>query len=94
MVGDGTTAQLCAMLTGTAEHELPEARRHVVGGTFVDRWPFIFDELHRAGYQTVYTEDDPSKSAFQYRLHGFKVGDYAIIIFQLPRYLPTYLIAG
>lgn len=61
------------MLTGIAEDKLPEARRGMGGSSTVDRWPFIFKDLHKLGYHTLWSEDQPSFNAFQYRLHGFKV---------------------
>ena len=49
IVGDGTTAQLCAMLTGIAEEEQPEARRSEPNATTVDNWRWIFRVLRKQG---------------------------------------------
>ena len=70
IVGDGTTAQLCAMLTGTAEEDEPEARRRMVGSKPVDDWQWIFKEYKKKGYATLFTEDDPGIATFNYRLEG------------------------
>ena len=72
IVGDGTTAQLCAMLTGKNEEELPEARRGYKDSQTVDRWPFIFKDFKRKGYVTMFQEDATYLGTFNYRLHGFK----------------------
>lgn len=70
--GDGTTAQLLAMLVGKLEHELPEARRSYPNASTVDRWPFVFKEFERQnGYTTLLSEDFPIMSVFNYRLKGF-----------------------
>ena len=70
--GDGTTAQLCALLIGMLEEDLPEARRGRPSSGHVDRWPFIFKEFSEEGYVTMFSEDDASLASFNYRLHGFK----------------------
>ncbi|XP_022792463.1 uncharacterized protein LOC111331586 [Stylophora pistillata] len=72
IVGDGTTAQLCAMLTGIAEKEQPEARRSEPNATTVDNWRWIFRDLKQKGYATLFSEDSTVYAAFNYRLHGFK----------------------
>ena len=56
------------MLTGIHEKDLPEARRGFNNSAAVDRWPFIFNDMHELGYKTLYSED---QSTFQYRLNGF-----------------------
>ena len=71
IVGDGTTAQLCAMFTGLNEQQLPEARRSFPGAKPVDRWPFIFKEFKKKGYVTLFQEDSSLYATFNYRLHGF-----------------------
>ena len=38
----------------------------------INRWPFIFKDLHWAKYKTAYSEDDPGIGAFYYRVSGFK----------------------
>ena len=73
IVGDGTTAQLCAMLTGYNEHYLPDARKEHEGTGSVDKWPFIFSDFKQEGYTTMYFADDALTGAFQFRLRGFEV---------------------
>ena len=41
-VGDGTTEQLAALLSGKGEREQPEARRGMPGAKVVDGWDWIF----------------------------------------------------
>ena len=72
IVGDGTTAQICAMFIGINEQNLPEARRSFEGSQPVDRWPFIFKDFKRKGYVTMFQEDATKYGTFNYRLHGFK----------------------
>ncbi|XP_048575721.1 uncharacterized protein LOC116604845 isoform X2 [Nematostella vectensis] len=72
IVGDGTTAQVTAMLTGIAEAEQPEARRKMANAKPVDDWRFIFKDYKKHGYATLYTEDSPSLGTFNYRLKGFE----------------------
>ena len=71
IVGDGTTAQLSAMLAGALEWELPESRRGFAGAKPIDNWPFIFKNLTSHGYVTFLSEDEALFGAFNYRLHGF-----------------------
>ncbi|XP_028408934.1 uncharacterized protein LOC114531525 [Dendronephthya gigantea] len=71
-VGDGTTEQLAALLTGKGEREQPEARRGMPGAKVVDGWDWIFKKAKAHGYYTSYVEDAPSVGAFNYRLLGFK----------------------
>ena len=70
-MGDGTTAQLCAFLTGIPEDILPESRRGFANAKPVDVYPFIFKDLHRHGYITMYSEDMPKFGTFQFRLKGW-----------------------
>ena len=70
--GDGTTPQLCTMLVGKQEHELPEARRGYPNSKPLDRWNFIFKDFRERGYVTLFSEDEAWVNAFHYRLHGFK----------------------
>ena len=72
IVGDGTTAQLCAMLTGIAEKKQPEARRSENSSDTVDRWRWIFKDFKQKGYATLFSEDSPLYASFNYRLHGFR----------------------
>ena len=71
IVGDGTTAQLCAILTGLNEQQLPEARRSFSNSKSVDDWPFIFKDFAKKGYVTMFLEDAPKYASFNYRLKGF-----------------------
>ena len=50
---------------------MPEARRGFTNSSPVDSWPWIFKEYRNYGYATMYSEDDSSVAAFNYRLHGF-----------------------
>ena len=72
IVGDGTTAQLSAMLTGIAERKQPEARRKKASSEPVDKWRWIFKDFKQTGYATLFSEDSPKFASFNYRLHGFK----------------------
>jgi len=72
IVGDGTTAQLCAMLTGIAEKKQPEARRSESSSDTVDKWRWIFRDFKQKGYATLFSEDNSRFGSFNYRLHGFK----------------------
>ncbi|XP_047126415.1 uncharacterized protein LOC100210485 [Hydra vulgaris] len=71
IVGDGTTAQLAAILIGEHEKNLPESRRSMPNSGTCDQFNFIFKDLHKAGYLTMFSEDDPQWNTFHYRLHGF-----------------------
>jgi len=72
IVGDGTTAQLCAMLTGVDERKQPEARRRISSSKPVDSWRWIFKNYKEKGYATMFSEDSPSLASFNYRFHGFQ----------------------
>ena len=37
----------------------------------MNRWPFVFGEFEKLGYTTLYSEDSPGVSTFNYRLNGF-----------------------
>ena len=85
IVGDGTTDQLCAMLIGQLETDLPDALKSSVNSVSVDEWGFIFEDFRAKGYATLFTEDDPNFPAFNYRLNGFKnppVDHYARVFWQ------------
>ena len=45
IVGDGTTEQMTAMLTGLGELEQYESRRHHKNPNPVDGWPWIYKQL-------------------------------------------------
>uniref|UniRef100_A0A5S6R433 Sulfatase N-terminal domain-containing protein n=1 Tax=Trichuris muris TaxID=70415 RepID=A0A5S6R433_TRIMR len=72
IVGDGTPAALLPILTGKTEEELPETRRSQRNASFVDAYPFIWKELKKFGYATLYAEDMQNIGTFTYRLKGFK----------------------
>ena len=72
IVGDGTTAQLSALLTGAFEWDFPESRRGFQGGKPIDDWPFLFKDFANQGYATMFLEDDPVYGTFNYRLYGFQ----------------------
>ncbi|EDO43929.1 predicted protein, partial [Nematostella vectensis] len=71
IVGDGTTAQLSALLTGMPEYQQTEARKGEPGAQTVDGWNWIFRDFVKHGYATMHSEDDPSLGAFNLRLKGF-----------------------
>lgn len=72
IVGDGTTAQLSALLAGAFEWDFPESRRGFDGGKPIDDWPFVFKNFTKQGYVTMFNEDEPVYGTFNYRLYGFK----------------------
>lgn len=72
VVGDGTTEQVAAFLTGRGEREYAESRRGESGSKQVDDWGWIFKEAKSRGYVTSYCEDSPYIGTFQYRLLGFQ----------------------
>ncbi|CAF1515318.1 unnamed protein product, partial [Didymodactylos carnosus] len=72
IVGDGTTAQFTAMLTGKTELELPESRHGEKGAKPVDNYPWIWKKLTDAGYLTQWAEDEQHIGTFQFRLLGFR----------------------
>ncbi|CAL8077175.1 unnamed protein product [Calicophoron daubneyi] len=81
VVGDGTTANLMALLTGLFEHELPEARKSYqiqrtaiesYNVTVLDGYPWIWKLYSEVGgYATHFIEDSPKWGTFQHRLVGF-----------------------
>jgi len=71
IVADGTTGQLTAMLTGVPERDHPEARRGFPGTGPVDRWNFIYNDLKKRNYVSLYSEEGGSAGTFHYRLTGF-----------------------
>ncbi|XP_028412791.1 uncharacterized protein LOC114535693 isoform X1 [Dendronephthya gigantea] len=72
IVGDGTTEQLTAMLTGQGELEQYESRRHHKNPKPVDGWSWIYKQLKERGYVTGYSGDWPIIGPWQYRLMGFE----------------------
>ena len=71
-MGDGTTAQLAAMLTGLPERVQQEARKRISYSKSVDSWRWIFKNYKEKGYATMFSEDTPQYASFNYRLHGFQ----------------------
>ena len=62
LVGEATTPQLTALLTGRTIEEncaLHEARRGFEDAGTLDEWPFIFETLEEHGYATMFSEDAP-----------------------------------
>lgn len=62
IVGENTTPAMSAFLTGRSLSEncqFKEARKGVKNSTFVDEWPFIFKDLKRLGFATMWSEDQP-----------------------------------
>ena len=71
-ITSGTTAQLAAILTGSREEDMYEARARVSGARHIDDWPWIFKQLNNYGYVTLHAEDEPNIGAFQFRLKGWQ----------------------
>ena len=71
-MGDGTTAQLAAMLTGLPEKAQQEARKRISSSKPVDSWRWIFKNYKEKGYATMFSEDSPYFASFNYRLQGFQ----------------------
>lgn len=62
LVGEATTPQITALLTGRTVEENNknhEARIGFDGAGTVDEWPFIFQTLKEHGYATMFSEDGP-----------------------------------
>ena len=58
--------------TGQTEEELPNVLKNSPNGRYVDEaYPFIWKELHKKGYMSIYLDDASKASAFNYRLKGF-----------------------
>ena len=85
IVGDGTTQNLLALLTGRLETELPEARHEESGAVQVDDFPWIWKKFRQVGYVTQWGEDGAKYGTFQYRLKGFK--DPPVDHYMRPYYL-------
>ena len=61
VVGESTTPQLTALLTGRSLEEncaFSEGRKEYPASTFVDVWPFIYKDMKRLGIVTMWSEDD------------------------------------
>ena len=62
LVGEATTPQLTALLTGRTVEEnfkFHEARIGFNGSRNLDDWPFIFKTFKEYGYATMFSEDAP-----------------------------------
>lgn len=57
---------------GKTELELPEVRKSQEDSEYVDIYPMIWNNFKEKGYVTMFAEDEPSISAFNLRLNGFK----------------------
>ena len=61
IVGDATTPNLAALLTGRSVGEnlkmFGEGRRGYPDSGPIDSWPFIFKDLKKRGFATLYSED-------------------------------------
>ncbi|XP_071949378.1 uncharacterized protein [Antedon mediterranea] len=71
IVGDATNGAVTPMLTGKHEKELPETRRSFANSTYVDVYPFVWKDFKKAGYATLFAEDTPEISTYNWRLKGF-----------------------
>ena len=58
-------------ILGEHEKDLPETRRGFDNTGTCDQFNFIFKDLHKLGYTTMFSEDDPKYATFNYRLNGF-----------------------
>ncbi|RNA06108.1 hypothetical protein BpHYR1_016636 [Brachionus plicatilis] len=73
IVGDGTPQALIPLFTGYTEEELPSALKNDPNGKYVDEaYPFIWKELHKKNFTSIYLDDWPQVGAFSYRMRGFK----------------------
>ena len=72
IVGDGTTAVMFPMLTGKFEWELAECRRGHENTTTLDRFPFLWHDMKRAGYLTSWCNAKPKSAPFNWRMRGFQ----------------------
>lgn len=61
VVGESTTPQLTALLTGKSFEEncdFKEVRKEYPDSDYVDDWPLIYKDLKRLGFATMWSEDD------------------------------------
>ncbi|KAF5298478.1 hypothetical protein FQR65_LT01257 [Abscondita terminalis] len=72
IVGDGTPQALIPILTGKTELELPDTRKRISNSTYVNVYPFVWNDFRKNGYVTGFLEDVPNLGTFTYRLRGFK----------------------
>lgn len=73
IVGDGTPQALIPIFTGKTELELPDTRKRIHGTSYVNVYPFLWNDFRKNGYVTAYYEDCVNIGTFTYRLRGFKV---------------------
>lgn len=71
-MGDGTTVNIQAFLTGTKDTETYETRKRIKGSRSVDDLNWIWKHYKEKGYVTMYTEEMTKYGTFQYRLNGFE----------------------
>ena len=71
IVGDGTPQQLIPMLTGLTEMELPSTLSRDLNSSFVDVYPFIWNQFREQDYVTGYAEDRTEYGIWTLRLKGF-----------------------
>jgi hypothetical protein len=64
---------LIPIFTGRTEEELPSVLKNDPKARYVDEaYPFIWKDLHKTGYTSLFMDDWPHLGAFTYRLKGFK----------------------
>ncbi|XP_071806539.1 uncharacterized protein [Asterias amurensis] len=71
IVGDGTDWNLVPMLTGKTEYEMPDTTKGNPNASFVNVYPFIWNEYAKYGYVTMFAEDTTELAMFDYRRIGF-----------------------
>ena len=59
------------MFSGIPEKDQPEARRGFKDADYVDKWQWIYSDLHKRNYMTMFSEEDDGSPALQRRLLGF-----------------------
>ncbi|KAG8185929.1 hypothetical protein JTE90_010716 [Oedothorax gibbosus] len=70
-VGDNTFPNLIAMLTGYDERELPFVCFNNTDRESMDKCNFLWKRYAEKGYRTLYAEDSPHISSFNYLKKGF-----------------------
>lgn len=68
-VGDSTFPNVIPLLTGLRAD--PEELGHHWGSEYFDKWPLIGYNFSAAGYATLYAEDCPYISTFNYLANGY-----------------------
>ena len=63
IVGESTTPAMSALMTGNTVwqncQQFKEGRRGEKDAREIDEWPFIYKELKRFGFATMWSEDQP-----------------------------------